>query len=44
MKGIEDALQRLDKLEQGELCTVIAQVARDTSGLKDGACLFHPAT
>jgi hypothetical protein len=38
MNDIEDALQRLDKLEQGELRTVIAQVARDTSGLKDGVC------
>ena len=44
MNDIEDALLRLDKLEQGELRTVIAQVARDTSGLKDGACLFRPAT
>ena len=37
MNDIEDALQRLDKLEQGELCTVIAQVANDSSALKDGA-------
>ena len=44
MNDIEDALLRLDKLEQGELRVVIAQVARDTSGLKDGACLFHSAT
>ena len=36
MNGIEDALQRFSKLEQGELLTVIAQVSRDTSGLKDG--------
>ncbi|KAH8987686.1 hypothetical protein EDB86DRAFT_2832196 [Lactarius hatsudake] len=36
MNGIEDALQRFDKLEQGELLTVVAQVSRDTSGLKDG--------
>ncbi|KAH8982512.1 hypothetical protein EDB92DRAFT_2106613 [Lactarius akahatsu] len=36
MNDIEDALQRLRKLEQGELLTVIAQVSRDTCGLKDG--------
>ncbi|KAH9172266.1 hypothetical protein EDB89DRAFT_2069913 [Lactarius sanguifluus] len=37
MNDIEDALQRLRKLEQGELLTVITQVSRDTSGLKDDA-------
>ncbi|KAH9047945.1 ankyrin repeat-containing domain protein [Lactarius deliciosus] len=37
MNGIEDALQRFDKLEQGELLTVVAQVSRDTGGLKDDA-------
>ncbi|KAH9047977.1 ankyrin repeat-containing domain protein [Lactarius deliciosus] len=37
MNDIEDALQRLRKLEQGELLTMIAQVSRDTSGLKDDA-------
>ncbi|KAH9059129.1 hypothetical protein EDB87DRAFT_806173 [Lactarius vividus] len=35
MNDIEDALQRLRKLEQGELLTVIAQVSKDTNGLKD---------
>ena len=44
MNDIEDALQRLDKLEQGELRTVIAQVARDTSGLKDSKCRVYPST
>jgi hypothetical protein len=34
---IEDALQRLDKLEQGELRTVTAQVLKTTSDLKDGS-------
>jgi ribosomal protein S21 len=34
---IEDALRRLDKLEQGELRTVTAQVLKTTSDLKDGA-------
>ena len=33
---IEDALQRLDKLEQGELRTVTAQVLKTTSDLKGG--------
>ncbi|KAH8981648.1 hypothetical protein EDB92DRAFT_1819537 [Lactarius akahatsu] len=33
---IKDALQRLRKLEQGELLTVIAQTLRETSGLQDG--------
>ncbi|KAH8982520.1 hypothetical protein EDB92DRAFT_1640898 [Lactarius akahatsu] len=37
MNDIEDALQRLRKLEQGELLTMIAHVSRDTSGLKDDA-------
>ncbi|KAH9030417.1 hypothetical protein EDB85DRAFT_1433476 [Lactarius pseudohatsudake] len=32
---IKDALQRLRKLEQGELLTVIAQTLRETSGLQD---------
>jgi hypothetical protein len=36
-KDIEDALQRLDKLEQGELRTVAAQVLKTTSNLKDVA-------
>ena len=34
---IEDALQRLDKLEQGELRTVAAQVLKTTIDLKSGA-------
>ena len=42
MNDIEDALQRLDKLEQGELRTVIAQVAKEASALNGGACLLHP--
>ena len=33
---IEDALQRFGELEQRELLTGIAQVANDTSVLKDG--------
>ncbi|KAH9169162.1 hypothetical protein EDB89DRAFT_1908815 [Lactarius sanguifluus] len=33
---IEDALQKLDKLEQGELRTVIAQVLKATSDIKGG--------
>ena len=33
-KDIEDALQRLDKLEQGELRTVTAQVLKTTSDLR----------
>ncbi|KAF8264697.1 hypothetical protein EI94DRAFT_436910 [Lactarius quietus] len=36
-KDIEDALQRLDKLEQGELRTVAAQVLKATGDVKDGA-------
>ncbi|KAH9039239.1 hypothetical protein EDB85DRAFT_1887441 [Lactarius pseudohatsudake] len=35
MNDIEDVLQSLRKLEQGELLMMIAQVSRDTSGLKD---------
>ncbi|KAF8263785.1 hypothetical protein EI94DRAFT_556801 [Lactarius quietus] len=34
---IEDALQGFDKLEQGELLAVIAQVSTDARGLKDDA-------
>ena len=33
---IEDALQRLTNLEQGELLTVIAQMSSDTTVVKDG--------
>ncbi|KAF8267029.1 hypothetical protein EI94DRAFT_87042 [Lactarius quietus] len=33
---IDDALQRLDKLEQGELRTVAAQVLKASSDIKDG--------
>ncbi|KAH9017153.1 hypothetical protein EDB84DRAFT_1508365 [Lactarius hengduanensis] len=33
---VEDALQKLDKLEQGELRTVIAQVLKATSDIKGG--------
>ncbi|KAH9023703.1 hypothetical protein EDB84DRAFT_1440898 [Lactarius hengduanensis] len=36
-KDVEDALQRLDKLEQGELRMVSAQVLKTTSDIKDGA-------
>ncbi|KAH9047735.1 hypothetical protein EDB87DRAFT_1583372 [Lactarius vividus] len=36
-KDIEDALQRLDKLEQGELRMVSAQVLKTTSDIKDSA-------
>ena len=36
MNGIENALERFSKLEQGELLTAIAQVSKDTSGLRDG--------
>ena len=32
---IEDALRRMDQLEQGELRTVAAQVLKTTSDLKD---------
>ncbi|KAN0127784.1 hypothetical protein V8E53_014397 [Lactarius tabidus] len=39
-KDIEDTLQRLDKLEQGELRTVTARVLKTTSDLKDGVWLF----
>ncbi|KAF8267206.1 hypothetical protein EI94DRAFT_67756 [Lactarius quietus] len=34
---IADALQRFGRLEQGELLTVVAQVATDAKGLKDDA-------
>ncbi|KAH9040814.1 hypothetical protein EDB84DRAFT_1436687 [Lactarius hengduanensis] len=34
---VEDALRRLDKLEQGELRTVAAQVLKTTGDIKDGA-------
>jgi hypothetical protein len=34
---IEDALRRLDKLEQGELRTVTVQVLKTTSDLRDVA-------
>jgi TATA-binding protein-associated factor Taf7 len=34
---IEDALQKLDKLEQGELRSATAQVLKTTSNIKDGA-------
>ncbi|KAH8985186.1 hypothetical protein EDB92DRAFT_1950202 [Lactarius akahatsu] len=33
---VEDALRRLDKLEQGELRTVAAQVLKTTGDIKDG--------
>jgi hypothetical protein len=36
MNDIEDALQRLRQLEQGELLTVVAQTLRETIGLQDG--------
>ena len=36
MNDTGDALQMFDKLEQGELLTVIAQVAADTRVLKGG--------
>ena len=35
-KDIEDALQRLDKLEQGELRTATTEVLKTTSDIKDG--------
>ena len=38
---IEDALQKLDKLEQGELRTVTAQVLNTTCDIKDGALPIH---
>ena len=41
---IEDALQRLDKLEQGELRTVAAQVLKTTSDLRDVASDIKDAT
>ena len=34
---VEDALQKLDKLEQGELRSVAAQVLKTTSDLRDFA-------
>ena len=43
-KDIEDALQRLDKLEQGELRTVTAQVLKTTSDLKDATSDLRGAT
>ena len=36
MNEIGNALQMFDKLEQGELLAVIAQVSTDTGRLKDG--------
>ncbi|KAH9040810.1 hypothetical protein EDB84DRAFT_1576915, partial [Lactarius hengduanensis] len=41
---IEDALVRLDKLEQGELQMVSAQVLKITSDLKDTTCDIKDAT
>ncbi|KAH8999679.1 hypothetical protein EDB86DRAFT_3042611, partial [Lactarius hatsudake] len=41
---IEDALLRLDKLEQGELRTVTAQVLKTTSDLKDATSDIKNAT
>ncbi|KAH8977684.1 ankyrin repeat-containing domain protein [Lactarius hatsudake] len=41
---IEDALLRLDKLEQGELCTVSTQVLKNTSDLKDTTSDIKDAT
>ena len=38
---IEDALQKLDKLEQGELRTVTAQVLNATCDIKDGTWPIH---
>ncbi|KAF8267107.1 hypothetical protein EI94DRAFT_72539 [Lactarius quietus] len=37
VSDIEDALERLTKLEQGELLTVIAQMSSDTTAVKDDA-------
>jgi hypothetical protein len=37
MNDLEDALQRFGELEQRELLTGVAQVASDTTALKDGA-------
>ncbi|KAH9172803.1 hypothetical protein EDB89DRAFT_2095778, partial [Lactarius sanguifluus] len=37
MNSIEDALRIFDRLEQGELLTVIAQVSTNTSSFKDDA-------
>ena len=41
---IEDALRRLDQLEQGELRTVAAQVLKTTSDLKDVTSDIKDAT
>ncbi len=41
MNDVEDALQRFGELEQRELLTGVAQVASDTSVLKDGVYLFR---
>ena len=41
MNDLEDALQRFGELEQRELLTGVAQVASDTSVLKDGVYLFR---
>ena len=41
---IEDALLKLDKLEQGELRTVSAQLLKTTSDLKDVASEIKDAT
>ena len=38
---IEDALQKMNKLEQGELRSVAAQVLKVTNDIKDGAYLIH---
>jgi hypothetical protein len=43
-KDIEDALQKLDKLEQGELRVVAAQVLKVTGDIKDGTSLDHLIT
>ena len=40
-KDIEDALQRLDKLEQGELRTATTEVLKTTSDIKDGMSLAN---
>ena len=40
---IGDALQKLDKLEQGELRTVAAQVLKTAFDIKDGAWLVRQA-
>jgi hypothetical protein len=43
-KDIEDALQKLDKLEQGELRAVAAQVLKATGDIKDGTLTAHLVT